>query len=255
MNGLSSEIVFSTRLERVICRRSHPTHQPDASPIAMPPAPVNRSSAPARGRENVPDTTAASAIWYATSAAASFTRLSPSRITSISRGSFNRRVLAITATASGGDTIAPNTKQAANGSPGSNACVVRATTPIVASTSATARRVMARRLRFKSRSDVLTEAQNSSGGMKTRKMVSGSSPRRGSPGVSAMPKPPRTSSVGKGMPVRSASKRNPATRANNKSISVRADNPAAYGEEAKTRIRITETGSAQPCRNSARSAR
>ena len=31
-------MVFSTRLERVICRRNQPTRQPVASPIAIPAA-------------------------------------------------------------------------------------------------------------------------------------------------------------------------------------------------------------------------
>ncbi len=71
---------------------------------------------PALAKENEPVTTAATAKRYATSAVASLTRLSPSKIVTIRRGTFSRSAIAVAAIASGGEMIAPKTNPAASGS-------------------------------------------------------------------------------------------------------------------------------------------
>ena len=58
---------------------------------------------------------AATAVFSATSAVASLTRLSPSRIDTTRRGIPTRRAIAVAATASGGATTAPSAKAAASG--------------------------------------------------------------------------------------------------------------------------------------------
>ena len=64
---------------------------------------------------------AAIAVFSATSAVASLTRLSPSRIVTILRGMPTRRATALAATASGGATTAPSANAAASGMPGHHA--------------------------------------------------------------------------------------------------------------------------------------
>ena len=62
--------------------------------------------------------------------------------------------MAVAATASGGDTMAPRTNAAGQPRPGTIACAAAATPAVVARTSPTARSVMGRRFAWKSRSDV-----------------------------------------------------------------------------------------------------
>ncbi len=84
----------------------------------------------------------------------SFTRLSPSRIVMILRGSFNRFAIAEAATASGGETMAPRTRHEVHGMPGTMAWTAAATAVIVAATRPTARREMEMMFARKSRHDV-----------------------------------------------------------------------------------------------------
>ena len=71
----------------------------------------------AGGSENAPVLTASTANRYRISAVASFASPSPSRMTRMRWGSFNRLAMASGATTSGGDTIAPRTNPTLHGSP------------------------------------------------------------------------------------------------------------------------------------------
>ena len=65
---------------------------------------------------------------------ASLKRLSPSRTLTIRRGAPTRRMIAVAAAGSVGETIAPSAKDIAHGRPISS-CAITATTAAVASTS------------------------------------------------------------------------------------------------------------------------
>ena len=58
------------------------------------------------------------------SAVASLSRLSPSRIVTIRRGTARRAAIAVAAISSGGATIAPRAMAIAHGMPGISACAV-----------------------------------------------------------------------------------------------------------------------------------
>jgi len=60
-------------------------------------------------------------------------------------------MIAVAATASGGDTIAPRAKAAAHGSAGTMECAIQATASVVARTNPMASRSIGRRFRSKSR--------------------------------------------------------------------------------------------------------
>ena len=81
---------------------------------------------------------------------ASLNRLSPSSTLTIRRGAPTRRMIAVAAAGSVGETIAPRTNDIAQGRPISS-CAITATAPAVASTSPIAvseiTRASARRLR------------------------------------------------------------------------------------------------------------
>src|SRR3712207_1900436 len=109
-----------------------------------------------------------------TSADASFTRLSPSSTAITRRGTGSRDTIAVAATASGGETIAPRATATAQGSPGRRARAATATAAEVASTSPTARRVIGRMFALNSRSEVKNAAAQRIGGRKTKKTTSGS---------------------------------------------------------------------------------
>ena len=104
--------------------------------------------------------------------------------------------MAVAATASGGDTIAPRTNAAGQPRPGTIACATAATPAVVASTRPTARRVMGRRFAWKSRSDVKYAAAQRMGGRKIRKTISGSSATDGTPGTKPRISPPITRKMG-----------------------------------------------------------
>ena len=81
-------------------------HQPDGTP---PPAARTKSQPTCHGATDA--VSAAIAVFSATSAVASLTRLSPSRIDTIRRGMPTRRATVVAATASGGATTAPSAKR------------------------------------------------------------------------------------------------------------------------------------------------
>jgi hypothetical protein len=67
-------------------------------------------------------------------------------------------VIAVAATASGGDTIAPSANAAAHGIPGTAPCATSATAQVVSSTSPVASSEIGRRLALKSRQLVSSAA-------------------------------------------------------------------------------------------------
>ncbi len=76
---------------------------------------------------------------------------SPSTIVMTRRGAPTRRAIAVAATGSVGETIAPSTNAAAHDIPGITAWATTATTSIVASTNPTASRPIGRRFARRSR--------------------------------------------------------------------------------------------------------
>lgn len=83
----------------------------------------------------------------------SLTRLSPSVIVTIRRGALRRRAIALAASGSVGETIAPRTKATAQGMPSIIVWATTATVTMVASTSPMASVEIVRRSRRRSRSD------------------------------------------------------------------------------------------------------
>jgi hypothetical protein len=89
---------------------------------------------------------------YKTSAVPSLMRLSPSRIVTIRRGAPRRPAIAVAATGSVGETIAPSTNAAAHGRP-MTACATTATVTIVSSTRAIDRDAIGLRFARRSRGE------------------------------------------------------------------------------------------------------
>src|ERR1051326_2551389 len=114
--GVSNEIVVCTGgSSRRFC--TCVASQPTARPTQMPPVATKRNCRLACPSENAPVITAATANRNEMNDVASFTKLSPSRITIIFRGTRKCCVTDSAATASGGEIIAPNTKPTASGNP------------------------------------------------------------------------------------------------------------------------------------------
>ena len=80
------------------------------------------------------------------SAVASFSRLSPSRIVTILRGTASRAAIAVAAISSGGATIAPSASATAQGRPGISAWATAAAAKAVAMTRPIASEPMVPRL-------------------------------------------------------------------------------------------------------------
>src|SRR5215208_7026512 len=99
---------------------------------------------------------------------ASLTRLSPSRIVTLRRGTPRRWATVVAAMASVGETIAPRTKAAAHGR-GVTAWTTAATTKVVISTSPTASSVIALTFARKSRHEVKIAETYSKGGKNNKK--------------------------------------------------------------------------------------
>ena len=130
---VNSEIVISTGTSSRR-RRTTATTQPTTSPIATPPNTARTNSPSAARNEKLPPMAAATATRYAISAEASLTRLSPSiRLTS-RRGAPSPRAIAVAATGSVGETIAPSAKATAQGRPMSS-CPSTPTTQVVTNTN------------------------------------------------------------------------------------------------------------------------
>lgn len=124
--------------------------QPTMKPTATPPSPSSAKRSTAPWKLNTPVSAAAAAKRYSTRPAASLSRLSPSSSTISRRGSATRSSTALAATASGGETIAPSVKQAAQGSEGTAQCTARPTARVVNTTAPIASIMMPPRLRLNS---------------------------------------------------------------------------------------------------------
>ena len=136
-------------------RSNRPAPQPISPPTSAPPAAASRKSAPTCQNVTVP-AMAAIAVRNATSAAASLSRLSPSRMRTIRRGMPTLRATDVAATASGGATTAPSASPAASGSPGTTAQVTRPTAIVVNATRPIDRVAIAERLARMSINEVCT---------------------------------------------------------------------------------------------------
>ena len=152
-NGTTSEMPLSST-GSVRCRRSLATTRKKTKPTTTPPPAASRKSRPtSTGSKPLPSATA-SAVPSATSAVASLSSDSPSRIVTIRRGSPIRRPIAVAATASGGATTAPIARAIAQETPGSSRCATSPTPNVVNATSPTDSSRIGRLLTRKSTSEV-----------------------------------------------------------------------------------------------------
>ena len=123
--GTTNEIAVSST-GSVISLRSLATMTKTTKPTAAPPSDAMRNSCPT-WKASTPTDIAAMAVRSATSAVASLSSDSPSRIVTTLRGSPIRRAMAVAATASGGATTAPMAKDTGQEMPGISACTMTPT--------------------------------------------------------------------------------------------------------------------------------
>ena len=154
--GVRKEIAVSSS-GSLMWRRSQATRANAARPMSRPPPAARTKSIPTAARVTPPPM-AAIAVRSATSAVASLSSDSPSRIVTMRRGRPIRRATAVAATASGGATTAPIAKAAGHPTLGSRVCTTTPTTNVVATTSSTESRRMVPRLALKSTSEVCSAA-------------------------------------------------------------------------------------------------
>ncbi len=152
-NGASSERRTSTggSLRRP---RTNTIAQPATRPMTTPPALTTTKLSAAFPSEKAPLTAAITARRYATSEVASFMSDSLSRMITTRRGRPSRCAMAVAASASVGETMAPRAKATAHGTPDASVCTTTATMTVVASTSPTARSPIGRALAARSRGEV-----------------------------------------------------------------------------------------------------
>lgn len=110
----------------------------------------------------------------------------------------SRPAIAVAATGSVGDTMAPRRKATGQDIPSMNVWATTATATHVASTSPIASMPIGRMFWRRSRSDAKNAAEYSSGGRKMSSTRSGSRVTSGSPGMSPIPSPPMTRKIGYG---------------------------------------------------------
>src|SRR5260221_5091546 len=149
------------------------------------------------------------------SALASFASPSPSRMTRIRLGSCILRAMDNGATASGGETIAPNTKPTGQEKPNSQ-CVAAAAAIVVNRTQPTASSEIGRRLNRNSRQLIATAEEYTTGGSTKSNTNSGASRTVGSPGTSARTTPVSTSRIAGGTFSRAATTATAAITINSK---------------------------------------
>ena len=153
ITGTSSENTMP-RSESWIRVWNTPAIRATTSPTTMPPTATTTRSVPAPTALNVPPSATSDETRSRTRAVASFTRLSPSRIVTMRRGTPSRRTIEVAATASGGETIAPKANAAAHGRSGTRYLSTAATITVVKITSPTERSRIGRRFALKSRIEV-----------------------------------------------------------------------------------------------------
>jgi hypothetical protein len=116
----------------------------------------------------------------------------------ILRGAFNLLVIVTAADASGGEIIAPNKKQIAQGIEGINHLAVIATIQTVKSTNPTAKRLIERIFALKSRNDVKNAAEKRIGGKNKLNTRSGCNLISGKPGIKLIIKLQNNSTISTG---------------------------------------------------------
>src|SRR5437867_5522442 len=121
----------------------------------------------------------------------------------IRRGNRSRLLIAVAATASGGETIAPSANAAAHGNP-PNACATTPIASVVTRTNPIASHRMGVRFARKSRHDVNSAAGYSNGGNTNSNTISGLSFNDGGPGRNPSARPATTSKTGYGNAMRFA---------------------------------------------------
>src|SRR5215217_5780977 len=195
MNGATNDRVVSGTGSSIRRRSLAMTHA-TARPTSTPPTAARAKSKKTNHTVTVV-VSAVFAVLSATSAVASLTRLSPSRIATTRRGIPTRRATAVAATASGGATTAPRQKAAAheNGS-GTTHIAVTATTAVVKRVAPTDNSAIDVRLARKSTSEVRMAAAYSSGGSSPTSTTSGFSSMSGTPGRYPATTPTATRSRG-----------------------------------------------------------
>lgn len=184
-----------------IRRRIRMSTQVTASPTSTPPPAAARKSRPTDAMVTRP-VMAVIAADRATSAVASFTRLSPSRIVTIRRGIPTRRAIEVAATASGGATTAPRTMAAASETEGTIHHVISPTAKADTITKTTESHRSASLVRAKSTSEVRIAAAYRSGGSSPTSTRSGSSSNEGIPGMNDPAMTTSTSASGADQPAR-----------------------------------------------------
>src|SRR6476661_32560 len=148
----------------VTLRRTNATAMATTAPTPTPRTTASPKSTAVEANVTLPTATiAAAAVRSDTSAVASLSSDSPSRIVTIRRGRPIRRATAVAATASGGATTAPRAKATANGT-GISHHVTRPTPAAVNSTSPTDSARIDVVLARKSTSEVRTAAAYNRGG-------------------------------------------------------------------------------------------
>ncbi len=200
MNGAVNDRVVSSTGSSMR-RRTHASTQAAASPIATPPSEATRKSVPTAATVTLP-VMAVIAADSVTSAVASLTRLSPSRIVTIRRGMPTFRAMEVAATASGGATTAPRAIAAANEIDGTISHVTKPTAKVHASTKPTESHIRASLVEAKSISEVRIAAAYSRGGSSPTSTSSGSSSNDGTPGTNEATMPISTRRSGGDQPSR-----------------------------------------------------
>jgi hypothetical protein len=104
--------------------------------------------------------------------------------------------MAVAASGSVGDTIAPSVNAAAHDRPPTRVCATAATALMVANTSPTASKVIARVSARRSRGEEKNAAWYSNGGRNRTRTRSGGNSAGGTPGRNPSTRPPRTSRIG-----------------------------------------------------------
>src|SRR6202012_3502013 len=127
---------------------------------------------------------------------ASFSRLSPSSTAALNLGIFTNLVIADVLTASGGATIPPSRNPKAMVNPGIKWLTTRATESAVKKTTIKAKLLMMRHHFFISLKELDQHASKSKGGMKMKKIRSGSIFTTGRPGIKLRSRPAITSRIG-----------------------------------------------------------
>ena len=153
-NGVMNDRPLSSK-GSVSRRRTLPTTTNTTSPTSTPPPAATTKS---RARTWYA-TVLARAVRSATSAVASLSRDSPSRIVTIRRGRPIRRPIAVAATASGGATTAPIANESPQDRSGTSQCATTPTPRVVATTRPTDSSRIGRRLALKSTSEVFSDAE------------------------------------------------------------------------------------------------